>query len=80
MNIKVEILKCPHVIEKIYPCPQCEEVRRTLNFYRNAVIVKEDKRVPIYRGCRAASQGGCFCTGDCKEIIGYRDPIPGEIV
>lgn len=28
---------------------------------------------PIRRGCDAARQGGCFCTGKCQEIIGWRD-------
>jgi len=25
---------------------------------------------PIYKGCRNEA---CFCSGDCKEIIGYID-------
>lgn len=32
-------------------------------------------KIPIYRGC-ANTQ--CFCTGSCKEIIGYRDRQFGE--
>ena len=30
----------------------------------------EDKRTPIYRGCGGGG-GMCFCTGRCKEVIGY---------
>lgn len=37
-------------------------------------FIKENK-IPIYRGC---SNESCFCTGACREIIGYRDKIPGE--
>ena len=25
---------------------------------------------PVYKGCLAASHGGCMCSGACKEIIG----------
>lgn len=36
--------------------------------------VKEAKeignKVPIYRGCQNQA---CFCTGKCKEIIGWRE-------
>lgn len=31
--------------------------------------------VPIYRGCNNST---CFCSGACKEIIGYRDKLIGE--
>jgi hypothetical protein len=40
--------------------------------------VTNDRKVPIKRGCPAAQQGGCFCTGKCKEIIGFRDKLPNE--
>jgi hypothetical protein len=40
---------------------------------------KKDMKVPIYKGCMAAKSGGCFCSGACKEIIGWRDKLPGEI-
>lgn len=26
-------------------------------------------KIPIHRGCNATD--GCFCTGRCKEVIGY---------
>lgn len=32
-------------------------------------------KVPIYKGCPNKE---CFCTGDCKEVIGYRDKLPNE--
>jgi hypothetical protein len=36
-------------------------------------------KVPIYRGCpNTDSSVGCFCTGICKQIIGYRDKHPLE--
>lgn len=38
-----------------------------------------DRGVPIKKGCMAAKQGGCFCTGACNEIIGYRKRLPGEL-
>jgi hypothetical protein len=28
--------------------------------------------VPVYRGC---SNNECFCTGKCREIIGYEEVI-----
>jgi len=35
-------------------------------------------KVPIYRGCTAAKDGGCFCDGSCHKIIEYRDKQIGE--
>lgn len=37
-----------------------------------------ETQVPIRKGCKAAAEGGCFCTGKCQEIIGWRDKQPGE--
>lgn len=37
----------------------------------------EDNRVPIYKGC--INKDGCGCSGACREIIGWRDKIPGEL-
>jgi len=39
---------------------------------------KEDNRIPILRGCMAAQHGGCFCTGRCNEIIGYKSADGSE--
>ena len=49
------------------------------NKIKEGLLNKIEDRVPIYKGCLAAQHGGCFCTGACKEIIAYRDKIPGEI-
>lgn len=27
---------------------------------------------PIYKGCKV-NAGLCFCTGECKEVIGYQN-------
>ena len=35
----------------------------------NNVLINAPK--PIYKGCRVIGQ--CFCSGECKEIIGYED-------
>lgn len=37
---------------------------------------KKSEKIAIKRGC--SSRGGCFCSGACNEIIGYRDRLPGE--
>lgn len=34
-------------------------------------------QVPILRGC--ANENGCYCTGACQVIIGWRDKLPGEL-
>lgn len=40
-------------------------------------IEKEmETREPIRKGCWAAANGGCNCTGDCQEIVGWRDKNP----
>lgn len=39
-------------------------------------IVNENRnKVPVYRGCPNTQ---CFCTGKCREIVGYRDRLPEE--
>lgn len=35
------------------------------------------KNVPILKGCPNST---CFCTGKCKEVVGYRERVPGEII
>jgi hypothetical protein len=37
------------------------------------------RKVPVKRGCLAAKMGGCFCSGKCNEIVGYRDKLPDEL-
>lgn len=33
-------------------------------------------KVPIKKGCPNQL---CFCTGDCQEVVGYRERLPGEV-
>lgn len=35
------------------------------------LLQNRDKRINVERGYKAAEFGGCFCTGECKKIIGY---------
>ncbi len=42
-------------------------------------LEKQKTKVPILKGCFASKNGGCFCSGDCKEIIGWRDKTPEEL-
>lgn len=51
--------------------------------YRFMEIIKDhyDNKVPIRRGCPNAGLGassGCFCSGACQEIIGWRDKTEEE--
>lgn len=48
------------------------------NEYVKRALDLQNKKVPIYRGCPNTGMGGCFCPGTCREIIGWRDKIPGE--
>lgn len=77
--LNVEWLKCHHGVLKSHFCHECHDERERYkqSFFQQAT--EPPKRIPIYKGCYAAQHGGCFCTGDCKTIVGYRDPIPGEI-
>lgn len=51
------------------------DIENMLNSQFQKDIVDTNK-VPILRGC---SNQQCFCTGKCKEIIGFRDRLPGEL-
>lgn len=77
MNINIEYVKCIHGFEKRFgKCPEClkDQQKFLLNIVENK---KVDNRIPIRKGCTA--NGGCFCDGSCKEVIGYRDPLfPNE--
>lgn len=35
------------------------------------LLENKNKRINVEKGCLAAQFGGCFCTGECKKIIGY---------
>jgi hypothetical protein len=74
MELNIEWLKCPHGREVRSGCPECDKLKNdVLNAVRQ---VELNPRVPIYRGCN--SNGACFCSGRCREIIGYRDRLPFE--
>ncbi len=70
--------KCHHGVEKRHYCHQCKDEQRNFLYQITKQTTTGPRRIPIKRGCEAASQGGCFCTGRCNEIVGYRDPLPGE--
>jgi hypothetical protein len=38
--------------------------------------LRSTPKLPVYRGCMSSI---CYCSGQCKEIIGYRDRLPGEL-
>lgn len=72
-NLNIEWVKCHHGIEKRAGCPLCEKEKSEWFRKLSDDSKKKPTRVPIYRGCSARE--GCFCSGKCKEIVGYRDPI-----
>jgi len=39
--------------------------------YDKMKSLANDDKVPIRRGCNV--EGGCFCSGKCQEIVGWRD-------
>lgn len=75
MENSITYIECKHG-NLFKDCLQCENDKNEKLSIINDLMEdhKKDKRVPILRGCSAAEYGGgCFCTGRCKEIIGYRD-------
>lgn len=76
LNITWE--KCNHGVEKrsFIPCAACKAERERFKSFLNKTKTEKATRIPILRGC--PNKDGCFCTGACKEIVGYRDPFPGE--
>lgn len=54
------------------------EEQRKLSFsdYLLQFRKKQTEYEPIYRGCLNQQ---CFCSGKCKEIIGYRHKQTGKI-
>ena len=38
--------------------------------------LRSTPKLPVYRGCMSSV---CYCSGQCKEIIGYRDRLAGEL-
>lgn len=61
-------MKCKHAqdIEKQYVCPDCWKD-------------EFNQLIPIYAKCPNSGHG-CFCTGACRRIVGYREPHPLENV
>lgn len=51
-------------------------VQETEESLKDFIFQQRDNKVPVYKGCPNQQ---CFCTGACREIIGYRDKLPGEI-
>jgi hypothetical protein len=77
-EINIEWLKCHHGFEKrLGQCPECRKERDNLFSAASMKQAQAPTRIPIKRGC--TSNGPCFCSGACQEIIGYREPLyPGE--
>jgi len=51
-----------------------EQEIKTIYEAKAIEVAKEREHLePITRGCHAAAHGGCFCTGACHEIIGWRE-------
>ena len=75
--LNIEYLQCSHGVDKRIRCPLCEKARRDLNNRISLAVKEQQRRIPIQRGC-PNSPNPCFCNGSCKEIIGYRDPMPHE--
>ncbi len=42
-----------------------------IDFHTLMSIINPTERMGVMRGCEAARNGGCGCTGRCTEIIGY---------
>jgi hypothetical protein len=51
------------------------DLRSSLQYDVMKVIADQyATKEPIRKGC--GIEGGCFCTGRCQEIIGWRDKEP----
>ncbi len=62
--------KCKHGVYA--GCVSCMDEAKDfiMNSLRSSSFSKKDDPTPIFRGC--PNQGmNCFCTGRCKEVIGY---------
>lgn len=74
-QLKAVYLECHHGIKKnsFISCEKCErekqEIYGGLGFRLKEI--EKDKRIPILRGCSVGVGGQCYCTGKCKDIIGY---------
>ncbi len=81
--MKRTYLKCVHgnLIGSFMPCKDCEErkqenlnllsgVHNSISDSMRQLHPKKGTKIPVYRGCSNFG-GACYCTGKCKEIIGY---------
>lgn len=74
MEIKIDWVKCHHGVElRNGRCHKCEEEKNKMFQQFKQSESKPPTKIPIYRGCNA--KDGCFCSGRCREIIGYRNPL-----
>jgi hypothetical protein len=75
----ITYLVCPHGIDKRHHCQSCRNRVIKYEDYlkeKQEILDVVDDKIPITADCPA--KGPCACTGRCQEIIGYRDPLPGE--
>lgn len=63
--------KCHHG-NLIKDCFQCvlEQDDAKKMIYNHTKEEEGKKRIPILRGCKSTI---CFCTGKCREIVGYQE-------
>lgn len=52
-----------------------EDSKIVYDNFKTNIFEYLSKKVPIYRGCPNQE---CFCTGACREIVGFRDKLPNE--
>jgi len=58
-----------------------KDQKKPQSFFQNvyldakSILEKQSRKVPILKGCQNTV---CHCSGDCKEIVGYRDKHPLE--
>ena len=76
--LNIEWAKCHHGIEKrsLLPCEKCRQEKQDFENMVFSPNREKKTRVPILRGCKNKE---CFCTGACKEVIGWRNALPHEI-
>jgi hypothetical protein len=54
----------------------CKNQNLNNSFYKTGCKNTRSHIMPVYRGC---TNKACLCTGECKQIVGYRTKFPGEI-
>lgn len=68
--MKTTYLKCHHGNELRLGCNKCEQEKANIYNFISSNKKEQDKKTPIFRGCKNQT---CFCTGKCKEVIGYME-------